>query len=107
MVNQYPYQLVIQTIQDPIYDEESGSWTEETTIEEDYVKCRDDSNSAGSVIQTTDGEEYVFSYVIYMPFGTKPIELGSKVKVLNGNELRAEGRVKKFYKGQLHSILWL
>ncbi len=107
MVKQYPHQLKVETIQEPTYNEETGTWTEDTIIEKDYSKCRDDANSAGSVIQTTDGEEYVFSYVIYLPVGTEPIELGSKVKVFDGSKLRAKGRVKKFYKGQLHSILWL
>lgn len=103
MVKQYPYILEKKVISEGGYNDETGMYEEETVKWVKVSNCRDDAESSGGKIQTTDGETYSYSYTVYMPLGTEPIKEGTEIRIQG----RVTGQVKKFYKGQLHSILWV
>lgn len=103
MVIQYPYILEKLVLTDGGYNDQTGMYDDPTEEWVEVSKCRDDAESSGGAIQTTDGETYHYAYTVYLPKGTEPIEKGTTVRIQN----RLEGNVKRFYKGQLHSILWL
>lgn len=129
MVKQYPYDLFIRCAVDDVvfddsfddsffkgsdegtqdhYNQETGEWIVASRTWKLLTKCRDDANSSGNKIETTDGQVYVFSYTIYLPKGLIKVPIGANIEVKdkNGNT-RASGEIIKFYNGQLHSIIWV
>ena len=107
MVKQYPYRLKVLEQIDAFFDQSTAEWIEGNSQWVDYGICRDEINGSGSKITTTDGENYVFSAVVYAPKNIKPINKGTKIQVWNEDELRLEGIIVRFSKDQLHSRIWL
>lgn len=106
---QYPHYLFsIETTE--AHRDENGNWIEEQTNHVFKGKCREETNGKGSQIQLAGGTFHVFSSLIQLPKGTDKIKEGSKVLITDdpsAEEVRIEGEILKFDKGQLHSRLWL
>lgn len=107
MVIQYPYTLKVFQETETEFDENTGEWSPGRSEWVDFGKCRDEINGGGSRITTADGENYVYSAVIYCPKTTPKIGNGAKVEVWDGEEKRMSGNVVRFGKGQLNARIWL
>lgn len=83
-----------------------GNWSAATTTTETY-EGRFETNSSNRYINAQDGQQIVYTGIVYMNKGDD-IVLGSAVQVLDNmdNQL-AKGTVKAFSKGQLNQRIWL
>lgn len=108
MVTQYPYQLLVSEMPESNYDETNGDWNTEDANFVPYGECRDEGNGSGRKVVTTDGELYVYFWVIYCPLSVQEMKKGSLIRVVDdkGN-IRAEKRMVKFSRGQLNCRIWL
>lgn len=109
MVEQYPYQLFVKEVPESNYDENRGEWDNSGDTEwMPFGVCRDEGNGAGRKVVTTDGELYLYFWVIYCPLSVQEMKKGALIKVVDkdGN-IRAEKRMVKFSRGQLNARIWL
>lgn len=107
MVIQYPYILKIFQETESVFDQNTGDWIPGTAEWVELGNCRDEINGSGARVTTPDGENYVYSAVIYTPLSTPSIGNGAKVEVWDGDEKRMSGNVVRFGKGQLNSRIWV
>lgn len=107
MIIQYPYTLKVFQETESVFDQYSGEWVQGTAEWIELGKCRDEINGSGARVTTQDGENYVYSAVIYTPLTTPTINNGAKIEVWNGDEKRMEGNVVRFGKGQLNIRIWV
>lgn len=107
MVTQYPYNLEVEMTKESTYNEQTGTWSEESKWWKLHSECRDEMSSSGTKVLTIDGEQYEYSWVIFMPKSSKVILPGTKVRVKDGDKVRVEARAIRFSNDQLHSRLWL
>lgn len=70
------------------------------------TRCRDEDGKS-KVITTPDGVQHQFAFLVQMPQGVEPLKSGAKVRVKEGNEIRAIGDVIYSRKDQFHSRLWV
>lgn len=106
MVKQYPYILEVLTMTGGGYDDDGAP----IPATSEYVaigKCRDEANVGGKAITINDGEHYVFNVLIQMPKNIPALTLKDKVRVMEGNMVRASGTVKGFRRDQMHARAWL
>lgn len=99
MVEQYPDEIKIVNIIGGGQDE-NGDFIPPTQTTE-YLKCRF-VPSGQSIKALFDGKEYVVSYKIAFPLGSKPLIIGQKV--FRGDW---ELTVLNYEVGQLHSVAWV
>lgn len=107
MVSQYPYTLKVFKETESVFDQSTSSWIPGTAEWVEYGNCRDEINGSGARVTTQDGENYVYSAVIYCPLSTPFIGNGAKVEVWDGDFKRMSGNVVRFGKGQLNSRIWV
>ncbi|QNS40190.1 hypothetical protein H0S70_07190 [Chryseobacterium manosquense] len=104
---QYPYRLKICKETEAVFDQNTGDWIPGTAEWVDIGQCRDEINGSGARVTTQDGENYVYSAVIYAPLSTPFIGNGSKVEVWDGDFKRMSGNVVRFGRGQLNVRIWV
>ncbi|WP_159467942.1 hypothetical protein [Dyadobacter sp. 3J3] len=107
MFAQYPYELFQYIQTSPGGQDADGNWIPQAA---EWVKvgiCRSKENGNGSYITVTDGNAYVYEYLILMPEGTTEIARGTKIKVELEGHIKLEGVVKRFETKQLNSKLWV
>lgn len=107
MVHQYPYDLKVLQEVAAVFDESTGSYIAGDSEWLDFGKCRDEINGSGARVTTQDGENYVYSAVIYCPITTEMVGNGAKIEVWDGDILRLTGNVVRFGKGQLSVRIWV
>lgn len=109
MVTQYPYKCFVYaqgnaSVQDADLEflpAENNDWVFHSI-------CRDEQNTSTNVILSASGLQYNYNYLIQLPKGCTPLQIGDKIKVVDCNEnLRCDGIVQMFKKDQLHSRAWL
>lgn len=71
------------------------------------IKCRFEPNSDGERIVSADGEQLDFGWIVYMPLDQIAVESGTVIRGYNGDDLIAEGDVKRYNQGQLNARLWV
>lgn len=103
MVKQYPHKLTATIVSGSTQDE-NGNWVPGTS-ETKEADCRAEANGRGDIIHLSDGSQYVFAWIVYMPKGATPIPEGAEVTATSSPA--ASGQVKRFSQGQLNSRLWL
>lgn len=106
MVAKYPYKLYKFTTTGATQDE-NGDWIEGSSEWVLVGKCRDEQNNNGSKVSLSDQEAYLFDSVIFMPKSVESVEVGTKIKVVNGDTVRFESICKRFQKDQMHARLWV
>jgi hypothetical protein len=106
MVKQYPYKL-LKKVYTPSVQDEDGNWSQPTESWVEVGECRDESNTKGAKVNLVDGSPIVFASTIYMPKGTETLLSGSMVKVIDGENLRVLGEVKRFVNNQLNCQAWV
>ncbi len=107
MIRQYPYTLKAFIESEAVFDQYTGEWTAGSAQWVELGNCRDEINGSGARVTTQDGENYVYSAVIYCPLTTESIGNGVKVEVWDGEVMRMKGNVVRFGKGQLNSRIWV
>lgn len=106
-IKQYPYTLKVFQETEAVFDQNTGEWIQGSAQWVESGNCRDEINGSGARVTTQDGENYVYSAVIYCPLTTESIGNGAKVEVWDGAEMRMKGNVVRFGKGQLNSRIWV
>lgn len=107
VVRQYPYTLKVFQETEAVFDQDTGGWIPGTAEWVIVGKCRDEINGSGARVTTQDGENYVYSAVVYAPLTTRVIGQGAKIAVFDGDFKRMEGNVVRFGKGQLNVRIWV
>lgn len=107
MVRQYPYTLKVFQETEAVFNQNTGDWIPGSADWVDFGNCRDEINGAGARVTTQDGENYVYSAVVYVPTSTQKINNGVLIQVWDGEEMRMEGNVVRFGKEQMHSRIWV
>lgn len=108
-VDQYPHFLFAVLGGESAQDDE-GNWIDSETITEFISACREETNGRGAEIQVAGGTFHRFTSLIQLPKGSKMVEVGTSIFVANdqdGSDVRIQGVVLKFDKGQLHNRLWI
>lgn len=109
MISQYPHILKFDIVTGGGEESDENGDTlivpgATTTIE---VKCRFEPNADGQVIVSADGAKLEFGWIVYMPLDQNSVESGTVIRGYNGEDLIAEGAVKRFSEGQLNARLWV
>ena len=107
MVRQYPYTLKVFQETEAVFDQNTADWIPGTAEWVEFGNCRDEINGSGARVTTQDGENYVYSAVVYVPTSAKSINNGVLIQVWDGAEMRMKGNVVRFGKGQLNSRIWI
>lgn len=104
---QYPHKLLIETL--PVLEtNEQGYQVAVGEAEwEEISVCRDEPNSSSRQTTNKDGIAISFSSLIQTPKSVNVIEVGTKVRVMQGEWMRLEGGVKRFDKGSFHCRIWV
>lgn len=105
MVKQYPYQLETREEGIQQYDD-NGNPLPPTPTWTGYSVCRDEDGN-GEPVTTEDGKQYHYSFLVQMPKGIAALKAGTRVRVLDGTDVRATGVVVYSRKDQLHTRAWL
>lgn len=94
------------TVTAPSVKDASGNYTLPTTTTTE-VKGRWEANGKGLYVAAMNGEQIVYSGIVYLPKGTAQPPYGAKVEVYRDGLLAAKGQVQNFSAGQLNCRLWL
>jgi hypothetical protein len=107
-MKQYPHFLFMVSATETGRDSK-GNYVEPTKSTIFLSECREETNGRGRQI-VRGGQFVIFSSLIQLPISCVPIKEGTKVFISNdstGTDIRIEGTVLKFDKGQLHNRLWI
>ncbi|MDD2299592.1 MAG: hypothetical protein PHU69_08100 [Fermentimonas sp.] len=107
-MKQYPHFLFMVSATETGRDSK-GNYVEPTKSTIFLSECREETNGRGRQI-VRGGQFVIFSSLIQLPISCAPIKEGTKVFISNdstGTDIRIEGTVLKFDKGQLHNRLWI
>ena len=104
-VQQYPYDLQILP-QLAVIKDENGDFVDSSADWQTVSKCRDE-HLRNNRILSPDGVEFISKALIFAPKGIQKIEPGTTIRVMDGDELRAEGKVIAMRKEHFHSRIWL
>lgn len=70
-------------------------------------ECRVSPNGKGSEIRRQDGTMVVYSYLIHASKDVEKLIYGTEVKVFEGDVLKAEGEVLRFFSNQVNTRIWV
>lgn len=83
-----------------------GNWVAGTSTYMLHSVCREEPKTGGTVV-VADGSAVVFSSIIYLPKGTIPIQVTTKIKVVDQlGATRIIGDVKRFSSDSKNCRLW-
>jgi len=106
MIKQYPYVLLVCSMVGGGHDVH-GNPIQPVEIWDQVSMCRDEANSKGSRINLVDGQAFIFDCLVQLPKTCPVLAVGTKVRVMQGDFKRQEGKILRFQPDQLHSRLWL
>lgn len=115
-MDQYPHYLYVRATDIDSTQDSNGDWVDQTEVNASgetatfHSMCREETNGAGSEVQTAGGIFHKFSSLIQLPKGTPKIQDGSPVIISNDEamtDIRIRGSVLKFSADQLHCRLWV
>ena len=103
---QYPDVLSASSVATDSVRDANGNWV---TPDSSLItqKCRVEANTRGQKLTTADGTAIQFDWLVYMPFSAGEVAAGSPVSITRDGQTVATGTVKRFFRGQLNSRLWL
>lgn len=109
MVSFRPHLLRVITKGEGSYDS-NGDWTVGGESYSDYIACRYEPNGSANTIMLPDGQEYRYSYTIYLNVNPSLvirygdiIELTSQDGLVIGDNFEVKG----FHRGQLDMKVWV
>jgi hypothetical protein len=111
MVEQHPHILKFSTgntVTEP-YQNNDGDWVipEAGETENTEIKCRAQENSKDAKVVGVDGTKLEFAFMVFMPVDSPEILEGTTIEITNEGKSFFNGDVKRFFRGQLNSRLWV
>lgn len=108
MFDLYPNVLMVMDTTSGVNDQNVKT----SGTENEYVEvciCRAVRNGSGQHIILSNGEDYRYQWVIYMPTGTPAIKDGTPVKILDGVDdcLLTKGRARCFVSSAIGCKMWI
>lgn len=90
-------------------EQENGNNESSLPSYSEYCICRAVRNGSGQHIVLSSGEDYRYSYVVYMPAGTPAIKDGTPIKILDGADgfLLTTGRARCFISSPIGCKMWI
>lgn len=104
-MRQYPYTLQV-LFQGPDTQDAAGNIVPGASNWVNLTRCRDE-DGRGKKVTLNDGNVHEYSLLIQMPKGVDALKPGTLIKVLDGSNVRAEGKIIYSRKDQLHSRAWV
>lgn len=90
------------------YWNEVGDWVDgETTETVVTISCRADVNSSGKTIKNHDGQDFVYTFEIFLDKIPKSLKRGVEVEVLRGDEVVLTSQVVMPFEFQAHNRIWV
>lgn len=102
MVTQYPHTITVKSLSGDSTQDSNGNWVQGSESSFEF-KGRFETNSRSNFLKAADGSQIVYSGIIYAPFSTPNIALGTNIEVDNGTK----GNVLQFSRGQLNVRIWI
>lgn len=109
MVSFRPHKMRIVTKGSGAYDKD-GDWVSTAATYSAYIACRYEPNGSASTISLPDGNEYRYSYTIYLDVNPSlVIHYGDIVELTSqdGVVIGSDFEVKGFHRGQLNMKVWV
>jgi len=105
MVTQYPHSITI-TVTPALFADESGNLEGGKEVNH-LFSCRAEPASGNGIIRTQNGEEVVYTWVVYLPSPGTEFSPGDAVEITLSNGSKYTGTIKRQSDGQLNSRLWV
>jgi hypothetical protein len=86
---------------------ENGDWISGTTGGNVEISCRYEPNGSGKTIPSNDGNQVVYSGIVYLDKGAIPVIFGTPVEVFYSGRSIFNGNAISFSNGQKNSRLWV
>jgi hypothetical protein len=105
MVTQYPHTIVI-TATPTLTADDDGNLSGGTATDYSY-SCRVEPASNNGIIRTENGDEIIYTFVVYMAAITSEFTPGDAVEITLTNGSHYSGTIKRQSNGQLNTRLWV
>ncbi|MFE2860974.1 hypothetical protein [Sphingobacterium multivorum] len=90
------------------YWNEVGDWVDgETTETVVTISCRADVNTAGRTVPNHQGQDFVYSYEIFLDKMPNSLKKGLEVEILKGDKVVLTGSVIMPFEYQTHCRIWV
>lgn len=90
------------------YRDENGDWVPGTSVETEHtLKCRADVNSKAHTIKNNDGQDYVYSFSIYLDHIPDNLKKGVFIEILSKGKVVGSGSVIMPFEFQAHSRIYI
>lgn len=108
MVGQYPHILFALVDAPATQNPATGDWVPGSSSNVELSECRLEPGGGGNLITLTDGSQYAFQNIVYIPLSAQSLKEGDRVRVTDDDaNVLCEAPVKRFSRGQLNMRLWL
>lgn len=104
---QYPDTIEITKDPEFTQDEETGNFESGEANTPFTSECRAEPAGSNPVIKGANGDDIMYSWIVYMPKTSEVFEFGDAVKVTKADGSEFIGNVKRQYNGQFNSRLWV
>lgn len=105
----YPHWLTVTADASvAVYNETTGEWEETAnTAKPKKYKCRAQSSTSNAYLTGITGERIDYQWIVYLPLDAPIITQGKSVTISDGQTILATDTVKRYFKSQLHTRIWL
>ena len=88
--------------------DENGDWIPGTSIENDVILiCRAKPNSKGKTVKNNDGQDFIYSFSIYLDSIPESLKKGVQAEILLNNKVFAKGEVIMPWTYQTTKKIWI
>lgn len=90
------------------YFDDLGNWVDGGSTERTFeLICRADINSAGKTVPNNQGQDFVFSFTIYLDKIPGDLSRGTFVEILENGKVKGSGTVVLPWGQQATNRLWV
>ncbi|TDQ79583.1 hypothetical protein [Sphingobacterium yanglingense] len=90
------------------FQDENGDWkTGPFTEKEVVLNCRADVNSGGRTIKNNDGQDFVYSFSIYLNKIPESLERGTFIEIILDNKVIGSGHAIMPWSYQTTNKIWV
>lgn len=90
------------------YRDEFGDWIPGEEVETIVtLECRADVNTAGRTVPNHQGQDFVYSYEIFLDKMPDSLKKGLEVEILKGDKVVLTGSVIMPFEFQTHCRIWV
>ena len=105
MVTRYPHTITI-TVTPTLVSDGSGNLSGATGTDYSY-SCRVEPAGNNGIIRGENGDEIIYTWVVYMAATTMEFTPGDAVEITLANGSQYNGHIKRQSNGQLNTRLWV